>query len=68
MTKLLLMAAAIGLTVSGAGACDYQKSVRAKVDPTTVASVATTESARMSTAAPTADTGNIPVLPEAKTE
>lgn len=40
MTRVLLLAAAIGLTVSSAGACEYLKSVQAKTDPTVVASIA----------------------------
>ncbi len=41
MTRVLLLVAAIGFTVSGAGACEYLKSAQAKIDNTTVASVAT---------------------------
>lgn len=51
MTKLLLLAAAFGLSTSAAFACELQRS--AKVDKTVVASVATTESEQpMSTPAP----------------
>ncbi|PSJ58687.1 hypothetical protein [Kumtagia ephedrae] len=45
MTKLLLIAAGLGLAVSGAQACEYQKSVKAtELDKTTVASVAVPQS------------------------
>jgi hypothetical protein len=51
MTKSLLLAAVLGLSTSGAFACEFQRS--AKVDKTVVASVATTASEQpMSTPAP----------------
>jgi hypothetical protein len=51
MKKSLLLAAALGLSTSGAFACEFQRS--AKVDKTVVASVATTASEQpMSTPAP----------------
>lgn len=50
MTKVLLMAAALGLVASSAGACEMQKSAQAKVDTTTVASVDKVEPTPMSTA------------------
>lgn len=42
MTKALVVAAALGLSLSAAGACEYQRSAQAKVDQTVVASIATT--------------------------
>jgi len=40
MTKVLLIAAGFGLAVSGAQACDFQRTAKAdKVDKTTVASI-----------------------------
>lgn len=51
MTRMLLLAAAFGLTAASAGACEFQRSVENKVDPTVVASVATGDEAVMSTAA-----------------
>jgi hypothetical protein len=51
MAKSLLLAAVLGLSTSGAFACEFQRS--AKVDKTVVASVATTASEQaMSTPAP----------------
>jgi hypothetical protein len=51
MKKSLLLAAVLGLSTSGAFACEFQRS--AKVDKTVVASVATTASGQpMSTPAP----------------
>lgn len=46
MTKALIVAAALGLSLSVAGACEYQRSAEAKVDQTVVASI---EAATMST-------------------
>jgi hypothetical protein len=40
MTRVLLLAASLGLAVSGAHACDFMKSA-AKVDTNTTASVST---------------------------
>lgn len=40
MTKLLLIAAGLGLAASGAQACEFQRTAKAdKVDNTTVASI-----------------------------
>jgi hypothetical protein len=39
MTRIFLVAAAIGLAVSSAQACEYQRSAQNKVDATTVASI-----------------------------
>lgn len=64
MTRVLLLAAAIGLTVSSAGACEYQKSVQAKTDPTVVASIA---NEKMSTAEDVQASGD-KVTVEEKTE
>ncbi|EHK58557.1 hypothetical protein MAXJ12_04419 [Mesorhizobium alhagi CCNWXJ12-2] len=51
MTKSLLLAAVLGLSTSGAFACEFQRS--AKVDKTVVASVATPAPEQsMSTPAP----------------
>lgn len=51
MTKALVLAAALGLTVSGASACEYLKSARS-LDKATVASIVSTTDA----AAPTMST------------
>jgi hypothetical protein len=64
MTRVLLLAAAIGLTVSAAGACEYQKSVQAKTDSTVVASVSND---KMSTAADAQVSGD-KIVVEEKTE
>ncbi|MGE0501133.1 MAG: hypothetical protein AB7I79_05655 [Rhizobiaceae bacterium] len=48
MTKALVMAAALGLSVSGVSACEYMKSVR-NLDKTTVASVTSDVLPAMST-------------------
>lgn len=61
MTRVLLLAAAIGFTVSGAGACEYLKSVQAKTDNTVVASIAND---KMSTA----EDAKAPVIVEEKAE
>ena len=39
MTKLLVAASVLGLSLSTAGACDYQRSAKANVDQTVVASI-----------------------------
>lgn len=39
MKRAVLVAASLGLCVSAANACDFQKSVKATVDQTVVASV-----------------------------
>ncbi len=49
MTRLLIVAAGLGLTISAAGACNYHKSAKADVDQTVVASVAEDEAKSMST-------------------
>lgn len=51
MTRALLVAAALGLSLAGANACEFQRSASTKVDQTKVAS--TTMSKPMSSA-PTA--------------
>ncbi len=42
MTKALIVAASLGLSVSVAGACEYQRSAQSKVDQTIVASIGPT--------------------------
>jgi hypothetical protein len=64
MTRVLLLAAAIGLTVSSAGACEYLKSVQAKTDPAVVASISND---KMSTAEDVETSGE-KVIVEEKTE
>ena len=49
MTRLLIVAAGLGLTLSAAGACNFNRSAKADVDQTVVASVATDEAKSMST-------------------
>jgi hypothetical protein len=49
MTRLLIVAAGLGLTLSAADACDYNRSAKADVDKTVVASVTTDEAKPMST-------------------
>jgi hypothetical protein len=45
MTKLLLIAAVLGLAASGAQACEFQRTAKAdKVDNTTVASISPPQS------------------------
>ena len=44
MTRVLFLAASLGLAVSGAQACDFMKSA-AKVDTSTTASVSTQDAA-----------------------
>ncbi|MEQ1951688.1 hypothetical protein [Mesorhizobium sp. CN2-181] len=45
MTKLLLIAAGLGLATSGANACDYHRSAKAaETDKTVVASIAVPQS------------------------
>ena len=41
MKRALLVAAGLGLCVSAASACDFQRSAKAEADQTVVASVAT---------------------------
>jgi hypothetical protein len=43
MTRILLLAASLGLAVSGAQACDLMKSAAKKVDTNTTASVSKQE-------------------------
>lgn len=64
MTRVLLLAAAIGLTVSSAGACEYLKSVQAKTDPTVVASISNDKMSTAEDAQASADK----VIVEEKTE
>ena len=49
MTKILIMAASLGLSLSAAGACEFMKSAEAKIDQTIVASVTADEEKNMST-------------------
>jgi hypothetical protein len=49
MTKILIVAASLGLSLSAAGACEFQRSVQADIDQTVVASVVTDEQKSMST-------------------
>lgn len=49
MTRLLIVAASLGLTLSAAGACNYNRSAKADVDQTVVASVVADEVKSMST-------------------
>lgn len=48
MTKLLVTAAALGLTMSAAGACEYMRSAKANVDQTVVASITDEQTQQMS--------------------
>ena len=48
MTRILIMAVSIGLSLSAAGACEFMKSAEAKIDQTTVASVTAGEEKNMS--------------------
>jgi len=48
MTKLLVTIAALGLTMSAAGACEYMRSAKANVDQTVVASIADEQTQQMS--------------------
>ena len=52
MTRLLFLAASLGLAVSGAQACDFMKSA-AKVDTNTTASVAKQETQTSPMSTPT---------------
>lgn len=45
MTRILIVAASLGLGLSTAGACEYLRMAKAKVDQTVVASVATEQQA-----------------------
>ena len=49
MTRLLIVAASLGLTLSAADACNAMRSAKADVDQTVVASVVTDEAKSMST-------------------
>lgn len=53
MIRVLLLTAALGLVVSTAGACEFQKSVQAPVDPTVVASIEKAVQVPMSTSSDT---------------
>jgi hypothetical protein len=50
MTKIIVAAAAVGLTLSSAGACEFMRSAQTEVDRTVVASVAVEQEAVQSTA------------------
>ncbi|MGI6856022.1 hypothetical protein [Mesorhizobium sp. 1B3] len=50
MTRALLVAAALGLSLAGANACEFQRSASTKVDQTKVASTTHSMSKPMSTA------------------
>lgn len=60
MSRILLIAAALGLTLSGAGACEFSRSASKAVDTMTVASINAPEvqstPAATVPAAPTLDT------------
>ena len=49
MTRVLILAGALGLAASQAMACDFMRSASAKVDDTKVASITTDEQKNMST-------------------
>ena len=49
MTRLLIVAASLGMTLSAAGACEFNRSAKAGIDQTVVASVALDEAKSMST-------------------
>lgn len=56
MTKVLLIAAGLGLAASGAQACEYMRSAKSEqIDKTTVASVAVPQSQPVMTQEPAAD-------------
>jgi hypothetical protein len=60
MTKLLLIAAGLGLAVSGAQACDFQRTAKAnKVDDTTVASISLPQSEPVAIPEPSDDKSRI---------
>jgi hypothetical protein len=44
MTKALLVATALGLSVAGANACEFERSAGTKIDKMSVASTGTTQS------------------------
>lgn len=50
MTRLLIVAAGFALSISAANACEYQRSAKAKVDQTVVASIVTDEAKPMTNA------------------
>ena len=70
MTKILIIAAGLGLGMSSAGACEYMRSVQTTVDQTVVASIetkdaASTEKDAMSTPWILPDaTDRTPVIPQ----
>lgn len=69
MTRMLLLAAIIGGAVSTASACEWQKSVEAKTDPTVVASISTPDQATtVSTDDADAKASAGPVVVEKKAE
>jgi len=51
MTKALVLAAALGLTVSGASACEFGKTAKS-LDKSSVASIVTTDAAQSSMSTP----------------
>ncbi len=60
MTKVLLIAAGLGLAASGAQACEYMRSAKSEqIDKTTVASVTIPQSEPVVTQEPAADRPNI---------
>jgi hypothetical protein len=60
MTKLLLIAAGLGLAVSSAQACEFQRTAKAgKVDNTTVASFSLPQTEPVAMPEPTDDTSRI---------
>ena len=60
MTKLLLIAAGLGLAVSSAQACEFQRTAKAdKVDNTTVASISLPQTEPVAMPEPTDDTSRI---------
>lgn len=51
MTKVLVAAACLGLSLSAASACEFMRSAKTHVDQTVVASIVTEDQASMSTPA-----------------
>jgi hypothetical protein len=64
MTRILFLAASLGLAVSGAQACDFMKSA-AKVDANTTASVSKQEARKQETGTPPMSTPATVVTAEA---
>ena len=48
MTRLLILAASLGLAISQAAACDFHQTTASKVDETKVASITTNQTQNMS--------------------